>query len=108
MHEKVCPEVFHLLKKDTLFVRKVHILTRTGKEGFDGLMIKWMRPQLVVLSTSNEARGACITGTGDSGSCAKGVGAGGSGGGCRSGNIDAVYCSVGTGQNPACTSGSSA
>ncbi len=63
------------------------------KKELDEMRLKWMRPQLVDLSTPTEARGACTLGTGNPTFCTQGASAGNF---CAVGTAESPHCKVGT------------
>jgi len=68
-------------------------------------MMKWTRPELIDLSTRDEAHGDCGFGTGEVAGCAAGPSAGNPETGCRGGGANQYSCLVGQGVKPPCTSG---
>lgn len=72
-------------------------------------MMKWKRPELIDLSSRDEAYGVdCGAGTGQVPGCASGAAAGNPDTGCRDGGANVYSCLVGQGVQPPCTSGFSA
>jgi len=68
-------------------------------------MMKWTRPELIDLSTRNEARGDCGFGSVEVPGCAAGAAAGNPATGCRDGGANQYSCLVGQGVKPPCTAG---